>query len=107
MPEAEFERRYFVTYRGVKLPSKMVEPIAESALTNRNTYVRAFYDGAGRLRGFEKLVYGEIELAHRYDYDAAGTLTQARIEMAEEDPVVMRFDGADQSGKSLTRRLER
>ena len=91
MDAMEFEERYFVTYRGVKPPSTMVEPIEQAELRNRNTYVRAFYDKAGRLRGFQKLVYGEIDLAHRYFYDEAGALVRAEIEAADEEPVIMEF----------------
>lgn len=97
MDQGQFTYRYFTTYRGVRLPSKMVSPIDEEALTNRNTYVRAFYDGHKRLRGFEKWVYGEVELIHRYDYDEAGCLVRAEIEVIDEDVVVMQFDPAQQT----------
>jgi len=92
MDDEDFTYRYFTSYRGVKLPSKMVSPIDEAALTNRNTYVRAFYDRSGRLRGFERWVYGEVELAHRYHYDDSGSLIRADIEMIDEDVVTMHFD---------------
>lgn len=92
MNEYAFEQRFFVTYRGVKPPSKMVEPIEENALKNRNTYIRALYDQTGQLRGFDKMVYGEVELAHRYDYSASGALVRATIAMADEEPVTMRFE---------------
>ncbi len=56
---------------------------------------------SGLLR-FEKLVYGDIELSHVYDYDADGRLRRAEILMLDEDPTVCistkmaslrRFDG--------------
>jgi len=97
MEEPRFEHRYFMTYRGVKtLPSKMVSPIGEDALSNRNTYVRAAYNSAGRLCGFEKYVYGEVELFHRYAYDDAGRLVRAEIGMADEDTVIMHFDSPEE-----------
>jgi Family of unknown function (DUF6156) len=44
------------------------------------------------LRGFDKVVYGEVELAHRYEYHDNGALSSAAITMLDEDPVVLRFD---------------
>ena len=82
--------RYFVSYSGVKLPFNLVNPIAEGA--NRNTFIRAYFNTSGALTSFEKVVYGEVELAHRYEYYDNGILKCAVITMLEEDPVVMSFD---------------
>ena len=91
MVEETFERRYFMSYRGVKqLPSIMISPIEEDQLRNRNTYVCAYYDDRGRLRMFEKRVYGEVELTHRYDYDDNG-LVRAEVRLADEDAVSLTF----------------
>jgi hypothetical protein len=84
--------RYFLATSGVKLPLKLVNQIESTALTNRNTYIRAWYDGSERLLRFEKLVYGDIELSHVYDYDADGRLRRAEILMLDEDPTVLHFD---------------
>jgi ABC-type tungstate transport system permease subunit len=84
--------RYFLATSGVKLPLKLVNQIESTALTNRNTYIRAWYDGVERLLRFEKLVYGDIELSHVYDYDADGRLRRAEILMLDEDPTVLHFD---------------
>lgn len=92
--ETSAYRRFFVTYTGVKLPAKPVNPIGEEALLNRNTFIRAYYNSAGALTGFDKVVYGEVELAHRYEYYDSGTLKRAEIAMAEEDTAVMNFDEA-------------
>ena len=46
--------RYFVSYSGVKLPFNLVNPIAEGALSNRNTFIRAYFDDAERLSGFDE-----------------------------------------------------
>ncbi len=83
--------RYFLATSGVKLPLKLVNQIEATALTNRNTYIRARYEGERLLR-FEKLVYGDIELSHVYDYDADGRLRRAEILMLDEDPTVLHFD---------------
>jgi hypothetical protein len=84
--------RYFVSYSGVKLPFNLVNPIAEEALSNRNTFIRAYFNKAGALTSFEKVVYGEVELTHRYEYHDNGILKCVEITMLEEDPVVMSFD---------------
>lgn len=71
--------RYFTTYSGVKLPFKLVNPLNSGEVENRNTYFLGYFDAEDRLTGFDKLVYGEIELAHRYLYHANGALRQAEI----------------------------
>lgn len=83
--------RYFVSYTGVKLPVRLVNPLEVKDLSNRNTFIRAQFDEADRLLGFEKMVYGEVEIAHTYEYDAAGILRRAEIFM-DEDTTEMRFD---------------
>jgi Family of unknown function (DUF6156) len=82
--------RYFLSYSGVRL----VSPIEAEALSNRNTFIRAAFDPAGLLLAFEKVVYGEVEMSHRYGYDQDGVLRRAEILMLDEDPVVLHFDGA-------------
>ncbi len=86
------ECRYYVSYSGVKLPLKLVNPLAEADIANRNTYFRAWFDQTGRMVRCEKIVYGEVELQHRYEYHGNGILKQAEITEADEDPRVMRFD---------------
>jgi hypothetical protein len=92
--EAGQECRFFASYSGVKLPPRLVNAIEAEALSNRNTFIRAYFDGAGILKGFDKLVYGEVELAHRYAYHESGVLSRAEISMLDEEPVVLRFDAA-------------
>jgi Family of unknown function (DUF6156) len=86
------ECRFFVTYSGVKPPFNLVNAIAPEALSNRNTFIRAWFDRAGVLSGFDKLVYGEVELSHRYEYHGNGRLRRAEIVMLDEEPVAMSFD---------------
>jgi hypothetical protein len=83
--------RYFVSYTGVKLPVKLVNPLQVEDLSNRNTFIRAVFDGSDRLLGFEKMVYGEIEISHQYEYDAAGIVRRAEIFM-DEETTELRFD---------------
>ncbi|MCJ2186273.1 DUF6156 family protein [Novosphingobium beihaiensis] len=84
--------RYFVTYSGVDLPFRLTGPIGEDQVANRNTFIRAWYDRDERLAGFDKLVYGEVELSHRYDYGGDGRLVRALITMSDEEPVELTFE---------------
>lgn len=86
--------RYFVTYSGVKLPLKLSQPLEASALSHRNTYFRAWFDANERMTGLQKLVYGEIELEHRYEYHESGMLKRAEITNADDEVTVMEFDDA-------------
>ena len=92
MEEAQQECRFFVSYTGVKLPFNLVNTIAAEALSNRNTFIRAYFDKAGKLTGFDKVVYGEVELAHRYEYHGNCALSRAEITMLDEDGVVLYFE---------------
>jgi hypothetical protein len=92
--EAQQECRFFVTYSGVKLPFNLVNAIDPDSLSNRNTFIRAYFDPAGALTGFDKIVYGEVELAHRYEYHGNGALRRAEITMLDEDTLVVHFDEA-------------
>jgi Family of unknown function (DUF6156) len=92
--EAQQECRYFSTYSGVKLPFNLVNAIESEALSNRNTFIRAYFDTAGALTGFDKIVYGEVELSHSYQYHGNGALSRAEITMLDEDTLVVHFDEA-------------
>ncbi|MGJ4946285.1 DUF6156 family protein [Bradyrhizobium sp. HKCCYLS1011] len=97
--DAEHDCRFFVSYTGVKLPLRLVNAIEPDQLSNRNTFIRGFFDRAGALTGFEKVVYGEIELTHSYAYHPSGALRRAEIVMLDEDPVTLHFD---ESGAPIT-----
>ncbi|MDP3743535.1 MAG: DUF6156 family protein [Methylotenera sp.] len=86
--------RYFVTYSGVKLPLKLSQALDEDALSNRNTFFRAYFDDQERMTGVQKIVYGEVELEHRYAYYSNGTLKQAVVIDAEEEATMLYFDEA-------------
>lgn len=86
------ECRFFVSYSGVRLPFNLVSAIAPDSLSNRNTFIRAYFDGAGLLSGFDKVVYGEVELSHRYQYHDNGQLRRAEIVMPDEEPSALNFD---------------
>lgn len=92
--QANQECRFFTSYSGVKLPFNLVNAIAAEALSNRNTFIRAYFDQAGMLSGFDKVVYGEVELSHRYEYHDNGRLKRAEIVMLDEEPAAVIFDEA-------------
>lgn len=82
---------YFTTYTGVKLPFKLVNPLDAGEVENRNTYFLGYFDTEDRLTGFDKLVYGEIELIHRYVYYPGGTLRQAEITDIDGEVSVLNY----------------
>ncbi len=98
--QVDQECRFFTSYSGVKLPLNLVNAIAEEALSNRNTFIRAYFDQAGMLSGFDKVVYGEVELSHRYQYHGNGQLRRAEIVMLDEDPASLDFD---ETGSQVSR----
>ncbi len=85
------QQRYFLTYRGVKLPLQFAEELAAEALSNRNTYFVASYDDAGRMLRCEKRVYGEVEMSHVYAYGDDGRLVSACITVGDDEPQWMHF----------------
>jgi hypothetical protein len=66
--------RHYVTYSGVKLPLRLVNELAEADIANRNTFFRAWFDTQERMVLVQKMVYGEAELQHRYEYHNNGSL---------------------------------
>jgi hypothetical protein len=90
--------RYFLTYSGVKLPLTLLNELEPTQLENRITYFRGLYDAADRLVGLQKMVYGEIEMEHRYQYGPAGHLQRAEIIDIDGEITVMEFD---EEGKLL------
>ncbi|TCJ11519.1 hypothetical protein EZJ19_15295 [Parasulfuritortus cantonensis] len=83
--------RYFLSYAGVGLPFKLITPLGEDQVANRNTYIKGYFDTGGSLLGFDKLVYGEVELAHRYEYAADGRLRRAEIIDIDGESTVLEY----------------
>ncbi|TXT35052.1 MAG: hypothetical protein FD135_5121 [Comamonadaceae bacterium] len=83
--------RFFLTYSGISLPLRLTEELTPDTLRNRNTYFQAAYDAAGRMLWLEKLVYGEVEMRHDYEWDADGRLRKAIIRSEDEEPQVREF----------------
>lgn len=88
--------RHYLSYSGVSLPLKLVTPLAPEQIVNRNTYFRGCFDDQDRLIGVQKIVYGETEFEHRYQYDSAGVLRRAEIRDAEGEVSILRFDAEGQ-----------
>lgn len=84
--------RFFVTYSGVKLPFNLVSELQEHEVQNRNTYFCGYFEGNGRLTGFDKLAYGEIELQHRYTYHDNDKLSMAEITDIDGEVTMLAFD---------------
>lgn len=85
---------YFTTYTGVRLPLKLLNPLSADEVQNRNTYFSAYYNEAEELIAIQKLVYGEVELTHRYDYHPDGTLRRAEITEAGDAPRELLFEAS-------------
>lgn len=84
--------RYYLSYSGIKLPLKLVSPLQATEVENRNTYFAACIDKEGRNTLIHKVVYGEIELAHRYGYDPSGKIQWAEITNIDREVQRFEFD---------------
>lgn len=92
MPDKEsLQCRHYASYTGVSLPLKLITPLEGDDLDRRITYFRGYYDSDERLLVIEKVVYGEIEFEHRYEYDADGNIRRAELCEQDEEPRVMEF----------------
>ena len=76
----------------MKLPFKLSQPLTDAELHNRNTFFRAYFNDKDQLLFFQKMVYGESELEHRYSYYDNGVLQQAKITDADGEITVLTFD---------------
>lgn len=84
--------RHFVSYSGVKLPLKLIAPLDGESLDKRITFFRAYYNTQEQLVTVEKVVYGEIEFEHHYEYHSDGRLKSAELREVDEAPRVLHFD---------------
>lgn len=83
--------RHYVSYTGVSLPLKLITPLENEDLDRRITYFRGYYNDQDQLMAVEKVVYGEIEFEHRYQYHPDGRLKSAELLEVDEEPRVMQF----------------
>ncbi|QEP41719.1 hypothetical protein D5085_00295 [Ectothiorhodospiraceae bacterium BW-2] len=85
------QTRFFASYSGVKLPLNLVNPLESTE--HRNTFFRAHYNANEQLVLCEKVVYGEVEISHCYQYYPNGSLKSAEI--TDEDQVVQVINFSD------------
>ncbi len=90
--ESESNCRYFISYTGIKLPLLLVNELDSDGLDNRITYFKAYYDDHDRVKIIEKVVYGEIEFIHHYEYNQQGVLEKAILLEGDEMPRTLVFD---------------
>lgn len=84
--------RHFTSYSGTVLPLRLVGPLDSLEMDHRNTFISAYFDETGHLLGFEKWVYGEVHLIHRYGYHDGGTLSWAEIAIPGDECTKVWFD---------------
>lgn len=84
--------RHYVSYSGIKLPLKLITPLDDESLDKRITYFRGYYNAQEQLMVVEKVVYGEIEFEHRYDYYPDGRLKSAELREEDAAPRVLQFE---------------
>lgn len=89
MLKQDLKRRYFTSYTGVELPLKLVNELDDASLDNRITYFVGYFDDKNRLMVIEKVVYGEIEFSHHYEYNDQDVITQATLVEEDEPPRTM------------------
>lgn len=87
-----YECRHFLSYRGIKLPLNLVSPLGAGEENNRNTFYRGYFDKQDKLMVCQKVVYGEVELAHHYSYYDNGILSQAEIIEEDEEAMIIKYD---------------
>lgn len=83
---------YFLSYSGLSMPLKLVGQLELGEIENRNTFFGARVNSAGQTTDIQKVVYGEIEMAHRYDYHPNGTLKSAHITNVDGEEQLLEFD---------------
>lgn len=96
MPESNTEAptydSYFLSYSGVRLPLKLVGELEFAEVENRNTFFGACYNEQGQALIIRKVVYGEIEMEHRYSYHENGALKSAHITNIDNEEQLLQFD---------------
>lgn len=89
--------KYYLSYSGVRLPLKMVGELEPTEIHLRNTWFGAITDEKGQTVVIHKIVYGELELEHNYQYHSDGRLAKVQIfdsQLEDEDQTrEIRFPG--------------
>ena len=90
--EAQLQCRCFTSYTGIKLPLKLVNELDNESLDRRITYFKGYFDEQDRLKILEKVVYGEIEFSHHYEYADNDVLSKAILIEEDALPRTLVFD---------------
>lgn len=90
--DQELTCRHYTSYTGVKLPLQLVTPLDDETLDGRITFFRGYFDKNDVLTKVEKIVYGEVEFAHDYEYHEDGRLKRVEMTEGDDDIQVMTFD---------------
>lgn len=89
----KLKTQFFSSYSGVKLPLKLVGSLSDQDMDNRNTYFEGQFDTENRLVICKKMVYGDIELQHEYQYyPNSHNLKQAAILDIDGEQTLLNFD---------------
>ena len=91
--------RYFLSYTGVKLPLRLLTPLEPAEIANRNTYFGADFDENERLVLVHKVVYGAVDLEHKYHYHDNGVIRRAEIYDAGDSDEGIRVLCFDEEGR--------
>ena len=97
MSDHEEKCIYFTSYTGVSLPLKLVNKLDVNNMDMRITYFKGSYDELDRLTAVEKIVYGEVEFIHRYEYDDGNSLIKATLISDDEAPRALIYDEQGQA----------
>ena len=88
--------QFFLSYSGARLPLNMVGGLPADEIANRNTFFGVCIDDQQRTVLIHKVLYGELELQHRYGYHDNGALAWAEILDDEGEQRLLQFDGQGQ-----------
>jgi len=70
----------------------LVNELDAVGIEKRITYFAGYYDEKGCIKIIEKIVYGEIEFSHHYEYTDDGELEKAILVEDDELPRTLVFD---------------
>lgn len=87
--------RFFLSYTGVKPPLNLVGPIAAEALSNRNTFIRAYFNEAGAPPASTRSSMARWSSPVAINSTTMARLSLAEIAMLDEDAVSLQFDAAE------------
>lgn len=90
--EPQLQCRCYTSYTGIKLPLKLVNELDDESLDKRITYFKGYFDEQDRLKILEKVVYGEIEFSHHYEYADNDMISKAILIEDDELPRTLIFD---------------